>query len=559
MAAAPQAVEMPDMSNAIVAQDEMGRPFIIVRDQGNKKRQHGLEAKKSHILAARSVSSIIRTSLGPRGLDKILISPDGEITITNDGATLLSQMELDNEIAKLLVQLSKSQDDEIGDGTTGVVVVASALLDQALDLIEKGIHPIKIANGFEEAAKLAVQQLEAKADDVIKEQKLFKDYLVEAAKTSLGSKIVSKDLDRFAQIAVDAVTSVMDEERKDVDFELIKLEGRVGGSLKDSKLINGVILDKDFSHPQMPKVVLPREGQDSVKLAILTCPFEPPKPKTKHKLDISTVEEYQKLQNYEQEKFKEMIDHVKKAGADVVICQWGFDDEANHLLLQNDLPAVRWVGGQELEQIAIATHGRIVPRFQDLSAEKLGSCNRVYEMEFGTTKDRMLVVEKNKDAKTVTCFIRGSNKMIVDEAKRALHDALCVVRNLVKDSRVVYGGGAAEVSMSLSVSEEADKQRGIDQYAFRAFAQALDTVPMILAENSGLDPIETLTSLKSKQLKEQTSKIGVDCLGKGSNDMKELFVVDPYIGKKQQILLASQLCRMILKIDNVIISGKDEY
>ncbi|GAV55444.1 hypothetical protein ZYGR_0AV00750 [Zygosaccharomyces rouxii] len=559
MAAAPQAMEMPDMSNAIVAQDEMGRPFIIVRDQGNKKRQHGLEAKKSHILAARSVASIIKSSLGPRGLDKILISPDGEITITNDGATILSQMELDNEIAKLLVQLSKSQDDEIGDGTTGVVVLASALLDQALDLIEKGIHPIKIANGFEEAAKLAVHQLEEKSDDVTKEQKLFKDYLFEAAKTSLGSKIVSKDLDRFAQIAVNAVTSVMDEDRKDVDFELIKLEGRVGGSLKDSKLINGVILDKDFSHPQMPKVVLPREGQDSVKLAILTCPFEPPKPKTKHKLDISTVEEYQKLQSYEQEKFKEMIDYVKKAGADVVICQWGFDDEANHLLLQSDLPAVRWVGGQELEQIAIATHGRIVPRFQDLSADKLGSCSKVYEMEFGTTKDRMLVVEKCQDAKTVTCFIRGSNKMIVDEAKRALHDALCVVRNLVKDSRVVYGGGAAEVSMSLSVSEEADKQRGIGQYAFRAFAQALDTVPMILAENSGLDPIETLTSLKSKQLKEQTSKVGVDCLGKGTNDMRELFVVDPFIGKKQQILLASQLCRMILKIDNVIISGKDEY
>lgn len=553
-------MEMPDLSNAIVAQDEMGRPFIIVKDQGNKKRQHGLEAKKSHILAARSVASIIKTSLGPRGLDKILISPDGEITITNDGATILSQMELDNEIAKLLVQLSKSQDDEIGDGTTGVVVLASALLDQALELIQKGIHPIKIANGFDEAAKLAISKLEETCDDIsASNDELFRDFLLRAAKTSLGSKIVSKDHDRFAEMAVEAVINVMDKDRKDVDFDLIKMQGRVGGSISDSKLINGVILDKDFSHPQMPKCVLPKEGSDGVKLAILTCPFEPPKPKTKHKLDISSVEEYQKLQTYEQDKFKEMIDDVKKAGADVVICQWGFDDEANHLLLQNDLPAVRWVGGQELEHIAISTNGRIVPRFQDLSKDKLGTCSRIYEQEFGTTKDRMLIIEQSKETKTVTCFVRGSNKMIVDEAERALHDSLCVVRNLVKDSRVVYGGGAAEVTMSLAVSEEADKQRGIDQYAFRGFAQALDTIPMTLAENSGLDPIGTLSTLKSKQLKEKISNIGVDCLGYGSNDMKELFVVDPFIGKKQQILLATQLCRMILKIDNVIISGKDEY
>ncbi|CAI6822497.1 CIH_HP2_G0029140.mRNA.1.CDS.1 [Saccharomyces cerevisiae] len=562
MAARPQQppMEMPDLSNAIVAQDEMGRPFIIVKDQGNKKRQHGLEAKKSHILAARSVASIIKTSLGPRGLDKILISPDGEITITNDGATILSQMELDNEIAKLLVQLSKSQDDEIGDGTTGVVVLASALLDQALELIQKGIHPIKIANGFDEAAKLAISKLEETCDDIsASNDELFRDFLLRAAKTSLGSKIVSKDHDRFAEMAAEAVINVMDKDRKDVDFDLIKMQGRVGGSISDSKLINGVILDKDFSHPQMPKCVLPKEGSDGVKLAILTCPFEPPKPKTKHKLDISSVEEYQKLQTYEQDKFKEMIDDVKKAGADVVICQWGFDDEANHLLLQNDLPAVRWVGGQELEHIAISTNGRIVPRFQDLSKDKLGTCSRIYEQEFGTTKDRMLIIEQSKETKTVTCFVRGSNKMIVDEAERALHDSLCVVRNLVKDSRVVYGGGAAEVTMSLAVSEEADKQRGIDQYAFRGFAQALDTIPMTLAENSGLDPIGTLSTLKSKQLKEKISNIGVDCLGYGSNDMKELFVVDPFIGKKQQILLATQLCRMILKIDNVIISGKDEY
>jgi T-complex protein 1 subunit epsilon len=544
-----QMMEMPDMSNAIVAQDEMGRPFIIVRDQGTKKRVHGVEAKKTHILAARAVASIIKTSLGPRGLDKILISPDGEITITNDGATILSQMELDNEIAKLLVELSKSQDDEIGDGTTGVVVLAGALLDQAMELIDKGIHPIKIANGFDEACKVAIGQLDEEADDIESNVEI----LLRAAKTSLGSKIVSKTHDLFAQMAVDAVLSVADKERKDVDFELIKVEGKAGGSLEDSRLIKGVIIDKDFSHPQMPKRI------EDVKIAILTCPFEPPKPKTKHKLDISSVEEFKNLQEYEQNKFKEMVQQVQDSGANLVICQWGFDDEANHLLLQHKLPAVRWVGGPELELIAIATNGRIVPRFEDLSEDKLGKAGKVYELEFGTTKDRMLVIEECSNSRAVTCFIRGSNKMIVDEAKRALHDSLCVVRNLIRDSRVVYGGGAAEITCSLAVSEAADKQKGIDQYAFRAFANALDQIPMTLAENSGLDPIETLANVKAKQVKEKSSYLGVDCLGKGSNDMKELFVVDPLIGKKQQLLLATQLTRMILKINDVIISGKDAY
>ncbi|CAK7902760.1 T-complex protein 1 subunit epsilon [[Candida] anglica] len=553
MAAPPHGMPMPDLSNAIVAQDEMGRPFIIVRDQGKKTRKHGLEATKSHILAARSVASIIKTSLGPRGLDKILISQDGEITITNDGATILSQMDLDNQIAKLLVELSKSQDDEIGDGTTGVVVLASSLLDQALELIEKGIHPIKIANGFDEACKIACKQLDLVADEIDVKNESNDTNLLKAAKTSLGSKIVSKSHNQFAQMAVDSVLAVADFERKDVDFELIKMESKVGGALEDSSLIKGVILDKEFSHTQMPKSV------EDCKIAILTCPFEPPKPKTKHKLDISSVEEFKVLQEYEQKKFQEMIDHVKNSGANVVACQWGFDDEANHLLLSNNLQAIRWVGGSELELLAIATNGRIVPRFEDLTPEKLGHAGSIREMEFGTTRDRMLVIEDCSNTKAVTCFIRGSNQMIVDEGVRALHDSICVVRNLIRDNRVVYGGGAAELTCSLAVSEAADRQKGIDQYAFRAFAQALDKIPMTLAENSGLDAIETLSSLKSKQVNENSSHLGVDCLGKGTNDMKELFVIDPLIGKKQQLLLATQLTRMILKINDVIISGKDEY
>ncbi|CAD6500536.1 BgTH12-06246 [Blumeria graminis f. sp. triticale] len=540
-----------DMSQASVIKDEQGRPFIVVRDQGAKKRQHGTDAIKSHITAARTVANIVKTSLGPRGLDKILISPDGDITVTNDGATILSQMEISNHVAKLLVELSRSQDDEIGDGTTGVVVLAGALLEQAAELIDKGIHPIKIADGYDQACDIAVAELD-KIADTIDFTKTERQSLIKVAKTSLGSKIVSKALDQFANIAVDAIMSVADLDRKDVDFDLIKVDGKVGGSLEDSMLIQGVIVDKDFSHPQMPS-----EVRDA-KIAILTCAFEPPKPKTKHKLDITTVEEFKKLQNYEREKFIEMIDHIKNTGANLAICQWGFDDEANHLLLQNKLPAVRWVGGPEIELIAIATNGRIVPRFEDLTAAKLGTAGIVRELSFGTTREKMLVIEECANTRAVTIFVRGSNKMIIDEAKRSLHDALCVVRNLVRDNRVVYGGGATEIACSLAVEDAAVKTPGLEQYAMRAFADALDSIPMALAENSGLSPIETLANIKSQQVTEKNPRLGVDCMQTGSNDMRDAFVIDPLIGKRQQLMLASQLCRMVLKVNNVIVAGSDE-
>ena len=419
-------------------------------------------------------------------------------------------MEITNHVAKLLVELSKSQDDEIGDGTTGVVVLAGALLEQAADLIDKGIHPIRIADGYDQACEAAVEELDRISDEIPFTREKTAN-LQKVAKTSLGSKIVSKAHDQFAQIAVDAVLSVADLERKDVSFDLIKVDGKVGGSLEDSLLVQGVIVDKDFSHPQMPS-----EVRDA-RIAILTCAFEPPKPKTKHKLDITTVEEFKRLQKYESEKFTEMIQQIKDTGANVVICQWGFDDEANHLLLTNKLPAVRWVGGPEIELIAIATNGRIVPRFEDLSKEKLGTAGVVREMSFGTTREKMLVIEECANTRAVTVFVRGSNKMIIDEAKRSLHDALCVVRNLVKDNRIVYGGGAAEIACSLAVEEAAIKSPGLEQYAMRAFSEALDTVPVTLAENSGLSPIETLAAIKSRQVKEGNSRLGVDCMGTGSN------------------------------------------
>ncbi|KAM9254186.1 T-complex protein 1 subunit epsilon [Dugong dugon] len=534
-----------------LAFDEYGRPFLIIKDQDRKSRLMGLEALKSHIMAAKAVANTMRTSLGPNGLDKMMVDKDGDVTVTNDGATILSMMDVDHQIAKLMVELSKSQDDEIGDGTTGVVVLAGALLEEAEQLLDRGIHPIRIADGYEQAARIAIEHLDRISDSVLVDM-VDTEPLIQTAKTTLGSKVVNSCHQQMAEIAVNAVLTVADMQRRDVDFELIKVEGKVGGRLEDTKLIKGVIVDKDFSHPQMPKKV------EDAKIAILTCPFEPPKPKTKHKLDVTSVEDYKALQKYEKEKFEEMIQQIKETGANLAICQWGFDDEANHLLLQNNLPAVRWVGGPEIELIAIATGGRIVPRFSELTAEKLGFAGLVKEISFGTTKDRMLVIEQCRNSRAVTIFIRGGNKMIIEEAKRSLHDALCVIRNLIRDNRVVYGGGAAEISCALAVSQEADKCPTLEQYAMRAFADALEVIPMALAENSGMNPIQTMTEVRARQVKETNPALGIDCLHKGTNDMKQQHVIETLIGKKQQISLATQMVRMILKIDDIRKPGESE-
>ncbi len=546
--------------------DEYGRPFVILKEQQAKDRVKGVEATKANILAARSISNILRTSLGPKGMDKLLVSPDGDVTITNDGATILSQMEIHQQVARLMVELSSSQDDEIGDGTTGVVVLAGSLLEQAEILLNKGIHPVRIARGFEAASQVAIEQL-AKISEKVEFSNDNLEPLLTTAKTTLNSKILQPHKEEMAQIAVQAILDVADLERHDVNFDMIRMEGKTGGSLKDTKLVNGLVLDKEFSHPQMPTVI------ENAKICILTCPLEPPKPKTKHKLQIDSAEAYEELYEQEQEYFREMIKKIKDSGANLVICQWGFDDEANHLLLQHDLPAVRWVGGVEIEHIAIATGGRIVARVEELTPDKLGTAGKVKQISMGTNnsrqQDRILLLEDCANQKAVTVLARGGNKMIVDEAKRSLHDAMCVVRNLVKYNRVVYGGGSAEVSCSLAIKKHADTVTGVDQYAIRAFADALDDIPLALAENAGLSPIEEVTSIKSRQVKEGNPTIGLGLLpldetdtskksstGGHSMDMKELGVFETLIGKQQQMQLAAQVVKMILKIDDVISQGQ---
>lgn len=432
-----------------------------------------------------------------------------------------------------------------------MVVLAGALLEQAEKLLDRGIHPVRVAEGFEKAAEVARTRLEEIAERVVFSSE-DTEPLIRTAMTTLNSKIINVSKRKMAEIAVRAVLNVASLERNDVNFDMIRMEGKPGGNLDDTELVNGIVIDKEISHPQMSKDI------KDAKMCILTCPFEPPKPKTKHKLEISSKEAYEKLYEQEQAYFRDMVQRVKDSGANLVICQWGFDDEANHLLLQNGLPAVRWVGGVEIEHIAIATGGRIVPRFEELSEEKLGRAGRVREATFGTTRERMLVIEHPANLKAVTVLVRGGNKMVVEEAKRSLHDAMCVVRNLIKDDRVVYGGGSAEVACAIAVAQAAENVAGVDQYVLRAFADALEDIPLALAENSGLSPIEELAAVRAKQMETGCPFIGLgvgeqgDEEGRHAKNMKDLHVFETLLGKQEQIQLATQVVRMILKIDDVI-------
>lgn len=531
--------------------DDYGNPYVVIEEQGAVKRVTGLEAHKQNILAAKQVAETVRTSLGPKGMDKIIVGPDGDVTVSNDGATIMEKMDVENQIAKLLVELSISQDNEIGDGTTGVVIMAGALLEEALKLIDKGIHPLRVATGYEKACEVAVKRVQ----DVARQVDVMKDdcaALKKAASTALGSKIVSSRQEQLAGICVEAVLSVADLERdNDVNFDLIKVEGKVGGKLEDTKLVRGIVVDKDFAHPQMPKVV------KDAKMAILTCPFEPPKPKTKYKLDIRSAEDYKKLADTEQEYFKKQIELIKASGANLAICQWGFDDEATHLLYQSELPAIRWVGGVELELIAIATGGTIVPRFEELTSEKLGKAGIVKEIQLGTNREPMLIIEDCANSKTCTIFVRAGNKMALAEAKRCIHDANCCVRNLLRKPLVVPGGGASEIAASIAIQGAAEAEETIDQFSMRSFSLAMEAIPAILAENSGFETINTLTSAKALQTESGNGWFGIDAMSKGTNDMWEQNVYESLSSKVNQFRLATQVVKMILKIDDVI-SKSDE-
>jgi len=527
----------------------------------------GLDCLKVNIEAAISLSDRIKTSFGPRGMDKIIISEDGDMTITNDGAKFVSSVDVNNEAVKMMADLSKSQDAVAGDGTTGVLLMCGAMLKQALALLQKNISPRTVMDGFSSATRLVIDYLHSiseKAFEESAENLVESPLLLSAVKTALSSKVLNQDKEHFAKLAIETIIKVADFKRKDIDLEQIKILPKVGYTMDKSRLIEGVVLEKTFSHPQMPASV------ENPKIAVLTCPFEPPKMKTKHKFELENVEAYKDLQRYEVEYFNKMIKSIKDSGANVVMCQWGFDDEANHMLLRENLPAVRWLGGPDIELVSIATNSNIVPRFESLTSDKIGSCKKISTISFDEEdNDQALLLEGCPVSKTVSVLLHATNKHLLDEVERSFHDAICVAKNIIFDNKVLYGGGSAEMRAHLFLEEYIEKQstKSNNQKPFlehlvclKAFMKTLLEIPTILAENglgSGAEnALEHVSQVIAKLRASKNSEwIGIDALGTGEHDMKKIGVVENLNQKCQQFNLANDLVKQLIKIDSIRVIG----
>ena len=505
----------------------------------------GTSVIKNNMKKISELSKILRTSFGPMGMDKIIKESDKQITITNDGATILNKLKFENEINSIIAELSKSQDEEIGDGTTGIVLLAATLLEQAEKLIDKGIHPTRIIEGFEHASDSCLLYLEKISRSIDKKNNIY-SCLISTAMTAMNSKVINRSKKRLSEICVKAILAVSDLERKDFNFDLIKIDGKIGGNLENSTLINGIVIDKDFSHIQMPKEI------KDLRISIVTSPLEPPKPKTKHRIDIENIQNFKELEHVEQKYFREMISQLKKSGTNLLMCQWGFDDEGNHLLLRNKISAVRWVSGQEIDLLAVATGAQIVPRFNELTSCTLGFAGKIRENCFGTTHDRILIIENCAKSKALTIFIRAGSDYILQEAKRAIHDSLCAVKNLIRDNRILFGGGSAEMACAIKIGNDAEKCAGLKHYILQSFSESLKIIPLVLAENAGYFSIESVSQLQNRQKNEENPFLGIECLGKGIKNMQKLRVFESLISKQQQIQMAVQISSGILRIDDVI-------
>lgn len=518
--------------------DELGQSFQLEGEEHAALK--GRECLDANINTVKSIASFLASSLGPMGMDKLLTDKDGNIYVTNDGATILKEMDMtDNPISQLVLQLSQSQDEEVGDGTTSIVILASAILCQAKLLLEKGIHPIKISEGLNTALELAEEHLLKISEEVTD----LNAQLQKAAKTSLGSKIVS--LYDFSGLCVEASLAVADLSRKDIDLDLVNIQSKTGKSLADTKLVKGLVIKKEFSHPQMSK------SMKNARIALLSCPFEPPRLKNKNSLVISSAEEYKNLELYEKTKFDEMIACLKGCNVDVVLCQWGFDDEANSLLMQNNIMAVRWVGGNDLGLIASHIKGSIAARFEDLREEYLGTAD-IKEESLGTENEKIITIESPGKNRAVTIFVRGSTEYVIEEAKRAIRDALCAIRNVIDCERIVYGGGGCELSLSIYLDKKARDFGCEEEAVVKAFSRALLDIPLTLSKNSGFDAVEYVERLRDMHVSNNELYFGVDCLETGERNMKKLGIFETLKSKLRQLKMAADLVNTILKINDVI-------
>jgi archaeal chaperonin len=521
-----------------------GMPVLILRE--GTKESKGKEAQRNNVTAAKLIAEIVKTSLGPRGMDKMLVDALGDVTITNDGATILKEIDVQHPAAKMMVEVAKSVDNEVGDGTTSSVVFAGALLERAEELINKDVHPSVIVDGYNAAAEQALKLLEKIA---VKVDISDKDLLLKITRTSMDSKLVSDDSPVLAQIVVESVKQIAEKSDAGykVDLDDIKVEKKAGGSIRDTKLIRGIVLDKEVVHAGMPKKL------ESAKIALINSALEIEKTEMSAEIRISDPQQMQMFLEEENRMLKSMVDKIKSAGANVVLCQKGIDDIAQHYLAKAGMLAVRRVKESDMTKMARATGARVVNNLDDLTAKDLGSANLVEERKVET--DKWVFVEGCKNPKSVSILIRGGSQRVVDEADRSMHDALMVMKDVLEHPAIVAGGGAPEAYIANELRLWSSSQEGRAQLAVQKFADAMDSIPLNLAENAGMDPIDTMTELRASQSK-GNKWTGVDCRNTKVADMYKQNVLEPLVVKQQIIKSATEVVSMILRIDDVIASGK---
>jgi thermosome len=533
------------MANATLAQ--LGGQPVLILPEGTI-RTRGKTAQENNIAAAKAVADAVRTTLGPKGMDKMLVDSIGDIVITNDGVTILEEMEIEHPAAKMLVEVAKTQNEEVGDGTTTAAVLAGELLSKAQELLDQNIHPTVIIRGYNLALKKAIEILEEMAKSIsIKD----KEMLRKIARTSMSGKSGYGTLDKVADLVVEAVTMVAEEKdgKVIIDRESIKREKKQGGSSEDTELIKGVIIDKEVVHPAMPKVV------KDAKIALVDAALEVRETETDAQIQITDPLKLQAFLEQEEKMLKEMVEKIAKSGANVLFCQKGIDDAAQHYLAKKGILAARRVKKSDMEALAKATGGRIVTNLDDLEAKDLGYAKLVEEVKIGD--EQMIFVRDCKNPKAVSILVRGGTEHVVDEVDRAIEDAIGAVASAIEVGKIVPGGGAPEAEVAKGLKKYAETLKGREQLAVNAFAEAMEVIPRSLAENAGLDPIDTLVALRAEHERGNV-QMGVNVYEGGVADMLKEGVIEPLKVKTQALKSAAEAAEMILRIDDVIAASKLE-
>ena len=519
-------------------------PVVLLKEGGSETK--GRDAQKNNIAAAKIIAEIVHSSLGPRGMDKMLVDSLGDVTITNDGATILKEIDVQHPAAKMLVEISKTTDNEVGDGTTSAVILAGALLENAESLLDQDVHPTIIVDGYRKAAKKAKQFLQEISETVSANDKTI---LNKIAKTSMQTKLVRKDSDQLADIIVKAVLAVVekDGEKFNVDIDDIKVEKKAGGSIKDSVIIQGIVLDKEIVHGGMPRKI------SDAKIALINKALEISKTETDAKINISNPQQLKSFLDEENRMLKNMVDKVIGSGANVVLCQKGIDDMAQHYLAKAGIIAVRRIKESDLTKLAKATGARIVNNLDDIFEKDLGDAQLVEERKI--EEDKWVFIEGCKHPKSVTLLLRGGSQRVVDEVERSVHDSLMVVKDVIEKPEIVAGGGAPETYAATKIRSWAKSLEGREQLAAEKFADSLESIPLTLSENAGMDPIDTLTVLRSRQMKGE-KWTGIDVMKGKIANMKSSDIIEPLAVKLQIVSAAAEAACMILRIDDVIATQK---